>query len=71
VVMPGISGVDLAAQAVALRPGLRVLFMSGFAPDPAHRALFSQKGTGFLQKPFTPQELANLLTLFLHGPAEG
>ncbi|HKE93184.1 MAG TPA: ATP-binding protein, partial [Povalibacter sp.] len=65
VVMPGISGVDLASQAIVVRPNLKVVFMSGFAPDPAHRALFSQQSTAFLQKPFTPQELASLLTLFL------
>jgi two-component system, cell cycle sensor histidine kinase and response regulator CckA len=65
VVMPGIGGVELASRAVALRPGLKVLFMSGYAPDPAHRALFSQQTTGFLQKPFTPKDLANLLTTFL------
>ena len=31
VVMPGLSGVDLAMQAVALRPGLRILLASGHA----------------------------------------
>jgi CheY-like chemotaxis protein len=52
------SGVELAAQALKLRPGIRVLFMSGYAPDPEHRALFANNGAAFLQKPFTPEQLA-------------
>jgi two-component system, cell cycle sensor histidine kinase and response regulator CckA len=61
VVMPGMSGVELASRALELRPSLSVLFMSGYAPDPDHRALFSSKRRAFLQKPFTPQELAEKL----------
>jgi FixJ family two-component response regulator len=56
--MPGISGVDLASCALELRPSLNVLFVSGYAPDPRHRALFANRGVAFLQKPFTPQALA-------------
>jgi signal transduction histidine kinase/CheY-like chemotaxis protein/predicted hydrocarbon binding protein len=58
VVMPGVSGVELASRALELRPSLNVVFMSGYAPDPRHRALFARDGAAFLQKPFTPQELA-------------
>jgi signal transduction histidine kinase/CheY-like chemotaxis protein len=65
VVMPRMSGVELAARAAELRPGLKVLFMSGFAPDPKHRALFSSAQASFLQKPFTPDELAALLAQLL------
>jgi CheY-like chemotaxis protein len=64
VVMPGMSGVELAARALELRPSLNVLFMSGYAPDPRHRALFGREGTAFLQKPFTPMELAARLAAF-------
>jgi two-component system cell cycle sensor histidine kinase/response regulator CckA len=58
VVMPGMSGVELASRALELRPSLEVVFMSGYAPDPRHRALFARDGAAFLQKPFTPQALA-------------
>ena len=58
VVMPGMSGVELAARALELRPSLEVIFMSGYSPDPRHRALFARDGAAFLQKPFTPQEMA-------------
>jgi two-component system cell cycle sensor histidine kinase/response regulator CckA len=52
VTMPGMSGYELVQQLRARAPGLRVLFMSGYAD----RATVSNgavgKGTGFVQKPF-------------------
>jgi PAS domain S-box-containing protein len=58
VVMPGMSGPDLAGRVRALRPGLPVLLTSGYAdgvlPDPD--AL--PAGAAFLAKPYSPQELA-------------
>ncbi|HYM34841.1 MAG TPA: ATP-binding protein [Steroidobacteraceae bacterium] len=67
VVMPKMSGVELAGQALKLRPGVRVLFMSGYAPDPEHRALFAGSGAAFLQKPFTPEQLATKVTALLRA----
>ena len=58
VVMPGMSGGDLAAQARADKPDLKVLFMSGYTDnDIVHKGLLD-KGIAFLQKPFTPDRLA-------------
>ncbi|MGA3241749.1 MAG: chemotaxis protein CheB [Bryobacteraceae bacterium] len=57
VVMPELSGRELAEQAVKLRPGMKVLFMSGYTQDVILKEGV-QKGTAFLQKPFTPVELA-------------
>jgi two-component system cell cycle sensor histidine kinase/response regulator CckA len=57
VVMPELSGRELAEQAVKLRPGMKVMFMSGYTPDIILKEGV-QKGTAFLQKPFTPVELA-------------
>ena len=54
VVMPGESGIELAAWARLTSPQLRVSFMSGFADHPAMRELASES---FLQKPFTPAAL--------------
>jgi len=65
VVMPRMSGVELARLATALRPTLKVLFMSGYAPDPQHRALFADNGGSFLQKPFTPQQLTGKIAALL------
>ena len=54
VVMPGLGGPELAAKLVELRPGLRVLYMSGYtarSTGDLEGALGS--GASFLQKPFT------------------
>jgi PAS domain S-box-containing protein len=55
VVMPGKSGVDLARDLLGLRPGLRVVYMSGYA-DRAVEA--DAPGVAFVQKPFDPTLLA-------------
>jgi signal transduction histidine kinase/CheY-like chemotaxis protein len=56
--MPGeIDGRDLAAQVLQIRPGIRVLLMSGYTTD-AMAVSGVQEGVPFLQKPFTQQELA-------------
>src|SRR2546421_943523 len=58
VVMPGLSGPELADQLSARRPGIRVLYMSGYPGDAVvqHGAL--PHGSSFLQKPFSPDGLA-------------
>jgi two-component system, cell cycle sensor histidine kinase and response regulator CckA len=57
VVMPGMDGPELARQMLALRPGLPVLFMSGYTDDEIVRRGLLQVGQPFLQKPFTPEAL--------------
>jgi two-component system cell cycle sensor histidine kinase/response regulator CckA len=57
VVMPGWSGVELARRARALRPGLKVLYMSGYSSDVVARQGAIEKGSLLLQKPFTRIEL--------------
>jgi CheY-like chemotaxis protein len=57
-VMPELGGGELAAGAHKLRPGMKVLFMSGHTQDVVLREGV-EKGTAFLQKPFTPMELAH------------
>jgi PAS domain S-box-containing protein len=58
VVMPGMSGRELAEQMAARRAGIRILYMSGYPGDAAlhHGALV--RGSAFLQKPFSPDGLA-------------
>jgi len=57
VVMPDLSGKVLADQLLARRPGLRVLYMSGYPQNPiAHHGVLDP-GVRFLAKPFVPASL--------------
>jgi PAS domain S-box-containing protein len=58
VVMPNIGGRDLAAMAQAMRPGLKILFLSGYTDDVVLRHGIEGSELDFLQKPFTPAALA-------------
>lgn len=69
VILPGAGGPEIVERARPLVPGLRVLFMSGYAED-----LISHQGTDFdmpqfLQKPFTPTELVTKVREILDGEA--
>jgi PAS domain S-box-containing protein len=53
VMLPDRNGRQLATQLVEARPGLRVVYISGFTDDDAVRAGAFPQGARFLQKPFT------------------
>jgi two-component system, cell cycle sensor histidine kinase and response regulator CckA len=57
VIMPHMSGPDLARQLQAERPMTRVLFASGYTDDAVVRHGVLHDDVAFLQKPFTPQSL--------------
>lgn len=58
VVMPGMSGGELAQRVRAMRPTMRILFVSGYTDDKVVRRGVLHGEEDFLQKPFTPMELA-------------
>ncbi len=58
VVMPGFGGRELAKRLLLLRPGISVLYLSGYTEDTVVTQGVLGPGTGFLQKPFTLQNLA-------------
>jgi two-component system, cell cycle sensor histidine kinase and response regulator CckA len=57
-VMPGLGGQALAARLAAVRPGLRVLFITGYAVEAVERQGQLSAGHGLLEKPFTADQLA-------------
>jgi PAS domain S-box-containing protein len=61
VVMPGMSGRELAEKVTLLRPEIKILYMSGHADDTiVHHGLL-EPGIAFLQKPFSTTALTHQL----------
>jgi PAS domain S-box-containing protein len=58
-VMPGMSGRDLAERLRALRNGLPVLYISGYVQDASARAALASEHSAFVAKPFTPELLTD------------
>jgi CheY-like chemotaxis protein len=70
VVLPQMSGLTLAHKIATLRPGIRILYMSGYTTDEIlddHGD--RQPGVGFLQKPFTPRQIAGAIRRLLDAAA--
>jgi CheY-like chemotaxis protein len=66
VVMPELGGRELAEMAIKMRPGLKVLYMSGHTQDVILKEGV-QQGAAFLHKPFTPMKLAQKVRDTLDG----
>jgi len=67
VVMPKMSGPLVAEKVAAVRPGMKVLFMSGYTDDAiVHHGVLNQ-GVPFIQKPFSPVMLRRRIREVLGG----
>jgi PAS domain S-box-containing protein len=66
-VMPQMSGLDLAQRLRSRRPEMQVLFMSGYADRPLVRQIVADPGATFLPKPFTGQSLTEKVRAVLES----
>jgi two-component system, cell cycle sensor histidine kinase and response regulator CckA len=64
-VMPNITGAELARRLRTSHPGLKVLFISGYADDPPERDENTAEGAAFLQKPFSADSLGRKIRQML------
>jgi PAS domain S-box-containing protein len=68
VVMPGLSGMALARQLAPLQPGMKLLFMSGYADNAVVQHSILDASVAFLQKPFSSLVLARKVRQVLDAP---
>jgi FixJ family two-component response regulator len=62
------SGPEMARRLASVRPGARVLFISGHTPDGAGRDAVLDEGVVYVKKPFTPAALAHAVRRALDAP---
>lgn len=71
VIMPGMSGRELAGRLATLRPEMKVLYVSGFTDDVIVHHGVVESSAAFLQKPFQPAELTRKVRALLDGDKSG
>jgi CheY-like chemotaxis protein len=71
VILGDMSGPAVAEALRALRPSIRVLYMSGYLDDAIVKTGVLDEGMPFLQKPFTPMQLARKIREVLDEPETG
>ena len=73
VVMPGLDGIELARRAAKEQPGIRVMFITGFAAVALKARDQGPTGARVLSKPFHLRELVSQIDAMLQtvGPATG
>ena len=63
----GMNGIDLAEAARVFRPGLPVIFMSGFTAVPEAQQRINESGAPLLTKPSTLSQLERALNAVMPG----
>lgn len=71
VIMPGMKGRELGGRLAALRTGIKILYMSAHTEDTVMDLDMLVPGTAFIEKPFSPEELASKVREVLVANKEG
>ena len=71
VVLPKASGPSIAAELTAMRPTLKVLFMSGYTDDRIGSNGLLEPDVNLIHKPFTPEDLEQIISNTLRGSGLG
>ncbi|KPP81245.1 MAG: two-component system, cell cycle response regulator CpdR [Oceanicaulis sp. HLUCCA04] len=59
IVMPGVDGIELARRAAEIDPGLKIMFITGFAAVALNAGLSAQREAKVLSKPFHLRDLVD------------
>jgi PAS domain S-box-containing protein len=68
VILPGMTGLDLARRLKQVRPEMKILYMSGYTDNVVVTQNAIENGRNYLQKPFTPEALLNRVRELLGEP---
>jgi DNA-binding response OmpR family regulator len=68
--LPGVSGGELARSASEVRPGMRIVYVSGVPEDIAVKTGLIRAGSPFVAKPYTADRLAGMLRMVLAQGSE-
>ena len=68
VVLPKVTGRELVHRLEKLRPGIRALYMSGYTGNVIAQSGVLEPGVNFIEKPFSPEELARKVRAVLAPP---
>ncbi len=71
VLMPGMKGRELVERLSKLRAGIKVLYMSAYTEDAAINIGVLSPGTAFIEKPFSPDDLANKVREVMNATGNG
>jgi signal transduction histidine kinase/DNA-binding response OmpR family regulator len=69
VVMPQMGGKEIASRLAVPRPGMKVLFMSGYTGNALAQQGTLDEAVGFIQKPWTPEGLCQKIRAVLSAPS--
>jgi signal transduction histidine kinase/CheY-like chemotaxis protein len=71
VIMPGMKGRELGGRLAAMRTGIKILYMSAHTEDTVMDLDMLVPGTAFIEKPFSPEELASKVREVLVARKDG